>query len=285
MGQKINSNFFRLTKNSSTISKYQGNNFKKLPSFTFKNIGLKNYIYNIFNKYSLVVVNLEIKQSESFIFIIIKYYTTDMFYIKCKNFISTTNFTSFELQDFNKDFLFFKNFFIKKLIAPIKIFVKKKTIKVVLQNLNENSINFFKDRQEKFFFKKLLVQLRKFNRFSFYEEGLNSVLIFLQSSKFLEILTNFVAKQFKILKRHNLFLNFLKRLLTLFLHSSFSVIKGIKILIKGRLNGKPRANHKLIQIGKISLQTLDSNVNFSYKTSYSIFGTFGIKIWSCEKSI
>lgn len=65
--------------------------------------------------------------------------------------------------------------------------------------------------------------------------------------------------------------------------SKFSKVKGIKILIKGRLNGKPRSNYRIIQIGKISLQTIESVISHNQSTSFTPYGTFGIKVWICEK--
>jgi small subunit ribosomal protein S3 len=85
------------------------------------------------------------------------------------------------------------------------------------------------------------------------------------------------------MKKHNFFLNFLTQALFLLVKSKLSCIKGLKILIKGRLNGKLRAKSKLIEIGKIPLQTINSKINYSTSVSYSLYGTFGFKVWICEK--
>jgi len=52
--------------------------------------------------------------------------------------------------------------------------------------------------------------------------------------------------------------------------------------IKGRLNNKPRKQTKIIQAGKISLQTFESVINQSQSTAYTKNGTLGIKVWICE---
>jgi ribosomal protein S3 len=85
------------------------------------------------------------------------------------------------------------------------------------------------------------------------------------------------------MKQHNFFLNFFKRTLILMINSKISCIHGIKVLIKGRFNGKPRSSSKLLQIGKISLQTLDAKISYSQSVAFSQYGTFGIKVWICEK--
>ena len=81
------------------------------------------------------------------------------------------------------------------------------------------------------------------------------------------------------MKRHNYFLTFLKRALLLMISLKFSSIKGIKIKIKGRFNGAPRAKSRLIQVGEIPLQTLKSTVSYHCSTSFTSNGTFGVQLW------
>jgi ribosomal protein S3 len=66
---------------------------------------------------------------------------------------------------------------------------------------------------------------------------------------------------------------------------TFSIAKGIKIKIKGRFNGAPRAKHKIINIGNnMPVLTLNSNIDYAETTSYTSNGTFGVKVWVCEKT-
>jgi ribosomal protein S3 len=53
-----------------------------------------------------------------------------------------------------------------------------------------------------------------------------------------------------------IFFKILKTTLTLFSNKAFSKLKGIKIKVKGRLNGAPRARHKTIKIGNVPVLTL-----------------------------
>ena len=59
----------------------------------------------------------------------------------------------------------------------------------------------------------------------------------------------------------------------------FCKIKGIKINIKGRFNGRPRARTRSILAGDIAVQSFNKKVEYFQKTVYTKNGTFGIEIW------
>ena len=75
----------------------------------------------------------------------------------------------------------------------------------------------------------------------------------------------FIAFQIQSTKRHNNFLTFLKRAIFVFTKLKASKFKGIKILISGRFNNAPRAKTRLLQFGRIPLQTMDAQIDY-YKT-------------------
>ena len=56
-------------------------------------------------------------------------------------------------------------------------------------------------------------------------------------------------------------------------------IQGIKIQISGRLNGAEIARTEWIREGRVPLQTLRANIDYSYKTAKTIYGILGVKIW------
>lgn len=58
-----------------------------------------------------------------------------------------------------------------------------------------------------------------------------------------------------------------------------SKIQGIKIQIAGRLNGAEIARTEWIREGRIPLQTLRANIDYSCKTAKTIYGLLGVKIW------
>lgn len=56
-------------------------------------------------------------------------------------------------------------------------------------------------------------------------------------------------------------------------------LKGIKIQIAGRLNGAEIARTEWVRKGRVPLQTLRADIDYSYKTAKTIYGILGIKIW------
>jgi small subunit ribosomal protein S3 len=56
-------------------------------------------------------------------------------------------------------------------------------------------------------------------------------------------------------------------------------VKGIKIQVSGRLNGAEIARSEWIREGRVPLQTLRAQIDYSYKTAKTIYGIIGIKIW------
>ena len=67
------------------------------------------------------------------------------------------------------------------------------------------------------------------------------------------------------------------------LNSSFSKVTGVKISIKGRINGAIRAKTTTLQIGQIPLQSLTLEVDYFNQVSHTINGSFGTKVWICYK--
>jgi small subunit ribosomal protein S3 len=56
-------------------------------------------------------------------------------------------------------------------------------------------------------------------------------------------------------------------------------IKGIKIQIAGRVNGAEIARTEWLREGRVPLQTLRADIDYSYKTAQTIYGILGIKVW------
>nr|YP_009629521.1 ribosomal protein S3 [Chlorococcum tatrense]AYQ94304.1 ribosomal protein S3 [Chlorococcum tatrense] len=58
-----------------------------------------------------------------------------------------------------------------------------------------------------------------------------------------------------------------------------SGVKGVKIQVAGRLNGAEIARSEWVRAGRVPLQTLRANIDYSYKTANTIYGIIGIKVW------
>ena len=54
---------------------------------------------------------------------------------------------------------------------------------------------------------------------------------------------------------------------------------GIKVIVKGRLNGAAIARFEEFTEGSIPMQTLRAQVNYGRSTSYTTSGTCGVKVW------
>lgn len=56
-------------------------------------------------------------------------------------------------------------------------------------------------------------------------------------------------------------------------------VRGIKVMIAGRLDGTEIARSEWLAKGKIPLQTLRANIDFAKAEAHTTYGTVGIKVW------
>lgn len=319
MGQKTNSNIFRIGyKNNGWDSKYLENNSEEISLYLHQDLEIKNFIVRFFKRYFLLVNYCKVLRTNNVLKIFISYYITlrSIFLInkinlrqriiilrkkkihskkihskkkknkkkKSKKIFKNRILFIKRLKKKNRNFLLKKKTdFLENLLESLTLYTKNKlNINIILQNINKGLSLRLKTKQSKIF-RKTVLKLRKFSKAIFFKEFINILTVTVLKKNSSKILADIIAFQFSVMKRHNYFLNFLKRSLTLIVKSNFSRAKGIKILIKGRLNGKPRSSYRIIQIGKISLQTIESVISHNKSTSFTPYGTFGIKVWICEK--
>lgn len=93
-----------------------------------------------------------------------------------------------------------------------------------------------------------------------------------------ELLSRVVRDIMKKHNRHWLVFRFLKNTLDLFVESSSS-IAGLRLLISGKLNGRPRKKKKEFRFGIMPLQAFSHDIDYSYRVVVTKFGVFGIKLW------
>ena len=88
----------------------------------------------------------------------------------------------------------------------------------------------------------------------------------------------FISKVLKKnIKSFNFFLYFFSRILSVIF--VFSKLNGLKIQFKGRLGLSLRKKMSIISFGSMPLQTIHSNIKYSFNKSITIYGICGIKIW------
>lgn len=304
MGQKINSNIFRLGyRHNKGNTFYQENSLNSLSDYIFEETNVKKFILNIFNKHGLVASNFFFFRSEQVLFVFLSFYVSIKIRVKVSNLLkakkiffkpSILNLLSNKSkknriwllkflktkQKFNDKLLNF--YFTEKILCVLYNFTRRKvSICLFLNNISIKNLH----KLDFNLLKKTSLQMRKFARASFYKDSFNTMITAFFSLGTASLFSNLIAHHIKYLKRHNYYFNFLKRSLNLFLKLPGKLITGLKIIITGRLNGKPRSSSKTIQLGKTSLQSMDSKIVFNSTTSYSNYGTFGIKVWVCEKKV
>jgi len=61
--------------------------------------------------------------------------------------------------------------------------------------------------------------------------------------------------------------------------SSAKGVEGVKISLKGRLDGSEMARYEWLKRGRIPLQTFRADVDYAEKTAFTTYGTIGVKVW------
>lgn len=61
--------------------------------------------------------------------------------------------------------------------------------------------------------------------------------------------------------------------------SSAKDVKGVKISLKGRLDGAEMARYEWAKKGRIPLQTIRADVDYAEKTARTKYGSIGVKVW------
>ena len=62
-------------------------------------------------------------------------------------------------------------------------------------------------------------------------------------------------------------------------------VNGIKVQVSGRLNGAEIARSEWIREGRVPLQTLRADIDYSVKEANTIYGVLGIKVWLFKNEI
>lgn len=121
--------------------------------------------------------------------------------------------------------------------------------------------------------------LQKFRNTPFLKEGVELLFHVVYNKNSANLLARFIAVQLKKIKRQKSFFSFLKQALSILIDSNFSKVKGIKIIVKGRLNGVPRAKHKIISVGDVPVQSINEELDYSQTAVHNSSGSYGIKVW------
>lgn len=95
------------------------------------------------------------------------------------------------------------------------------------------------------------------------------------------VLLNLFGLLFKHLnkRRHGKFKQFVTNLFDHILKSYSKEIKGLKLVVSGRLSAKPRSSISKIERGTLNLTCKDADVHSTQMHVYTIYGAFGLKLY------
>lgn len=272
MGQKINSTIFRAgLKNSDWRFKYINKNSEESSIFLYKNIEIQNYVNKICKNYNILVTNCRIEHTQSAIKILIFFYRLNNTHQKIKNDLNDKQIISSVV---TKILTINSNLYFKNKIAIIKT-----------QNLSKKFEHYIhKNRHYLFDYKATIKLFKKFLKDPLQKNLIKILFITTIEKNSAKLLADFIALYLnKNKKKHNYLFFLLKKITTNLLKLNFTKITGIKILVTGRFNGAPRAKSKTLTLGIVPLQSFNSNIDYHNSTSFTQNGTFGVKVWICEK--
>ena len=316
MGQKTNPNSFRLGINKTWKTEFFEKKSKELAGYIYKDLEIKNYIYRFFETQGLLICDYRQSFHGNSLTIYISYLVTSSFSEKKKQI--NKNLVLINKKDNNKKVINQVRLFKQEPLPTTDVFshnsedhklkkylksinkLKKKSLNITNPDIKIfdhviKVLNLFFKKQLKitinfccvnkninindYLTKKYLMQLRKYKNTLFFKEGLETMFHTIYNKNSADLLAKFISSEIKKTKRHKFFLTFLKHTLTVLINLNNSKIQGIKIILKGRINGVPRSRHKIITIGKIPTQSFNKNLDFSQMSCHNNSGSYGIKVW------
>lgn len=172
-------------------------------------------------------------------------------------------------------------FFVKEL-SSLKVNFISLNLRVINKEVNERIGRFFYAKTKRFI-KTLLSR-----RFNLFVDFIKTTSLLCENKISVQAYLSILAQIFRVLRKriHSRFLLFLKEIFSLLTivksHNKRSLdhnIKGIKILVNGKLRGKTRSSSSCIQMGAVPSQSLDKNVSFAKIHIYTLYGVFGFRMW------
>lgn len=305
MGQKTNAIGFRInTKKNEYNFRYIEKNTEEYFLLLHLSLEIEKFFNRFFKLYGIIIHSQKLHFTNKTLTIYISYFitlktisiinklkTNQNFYLKKKTIkINKTKNRLKIIKNFKRYLLNFnfkykstlkKNSFTESLLESLNLFTKNKfNILINLQNLNKNlSLNL--NTYDKILLKSLILKLRSYYKKSFFIETINIIIVTIKKKNSAQLLAQYISLQLNK-KTRGFFLTFLKKVLILFVKSKISTIKGLKLIIKGRIGSSPRTKTKTIQTGNIPLQTINKKIDYFQATSYTNNGTIGTKVWICE---
>ena len=177
---------------------------------------------------------------------------------------------------------------------PKTTFSLKKVIKMALSKIlnsrkinisliNTGKYNTFKTQKNK---RNNISRLSKLNNLSrVLNFGLSkkytilTINLFQKAFKYknVDVLANFLAFLFKkSIRKPRVFFKFIDIVIGYFY--TFYKLEGIQIAFKGRINGATRTRTIILKKGNLPLNTIKTNIAYSFSNIYTFYGVYGVKI-------
>lgn len=289
MGQKSNPNALRTgtQKNWKTSSPKKKNSDIGLA--VIRETAIKKHLNRIFNLHGMLIQDYRIlnKENELNCFLSV-YFMTDpkiktkltekrfinqpsTLVLKTKKIENLLLFNSANNKNGNINFTFFKT--LSKILQHYLGQDKKITFLINLAN-KQLLCPMNKKRT-----KLNLMSLRRYKREDFFTLGFDSLISISLNSDFISVLIEWFSKVIKEKIKIKRVLKFLKATLRLLVNDEQYSLTGVKIKVKGRLNGAARSKHFFINVGKVPIHTRKIKLDYAMKTIHNKAGSYGIKIW------
>lgn len=177
-----------------------------------------------------------------------------------------------------------KNCVVKKMLRPISLLLKQNNkIKAIFTCVDRKAVL---SKVSFWGAKNSVRHTFRFRHAPFYKDGLGLMTGMLTTGSYAATLAKFIAQRVRLYKKQNYFLRYLKQMLGAYFHNSVkSRITGVKVHVKGRINGAPRARRRTIQYGSVPAQTFSSDIDYFCTTSSNKNGSYGIKVWLAYKKL
>jgi hypothetical protein len=264
-----------MSRKSILITLRKENFFLNLYSFNAHNfpLGLHflRYLKSLFLKKSILVIKENLNFSNNTLYLIL-----DLFFEtkKLKSYKKQTSSCNSKKRSFKESTL---NSIVNLLVKKIRVNNLFLKFKVVNNFIDKDFMLFIFASLKKYI---SLIFLRRFN---LYIDLIKLTSLYLKKKVTVDIYLNLITVVFKNLgkRSHSSFFLFFKELFNILVFSKKSLsLLGIKLVINGRLKGKPRSSTVFINAGCTPSQTLSANIDYAKAHTYTKkFGVLGFKLW------
>jgi ribosomal protein S3 len=312
MGQKVHPSGARVGKFLTWESQWFSKNKQVTSQLVFKNYTLKNLLASFLLNKNLLIHSFESKFFNNTVYLTIFVLPTYLKWLAFKkyNFSRKTKFIleqrslknyllikkkldSFSLKNTIPSYLFQNIFkiYLKSHLLQIKSRTTKLVETPVLEKLNVALLKFFN-------LPRLVLRIRNLSSYVACSNYQSTTSLATQSKTIMDEwmymfrLMNIISPSALLIatflklilekannrKQQRRLLNSLRRFIiknSIFL----SKIQGLQIQVKGRINGRNRSTKYNIQVGRLPLQTFSKPVDYVYLPIFTLYGTFGMKVW------